>query len=72
MNDLFNQGLKANDRINRVSLYTLRHSFGSLLSARGANAFVIKKLMNHSSIKMTDRYIKVPDNEAKKYIDAIF
>jgi integrase len=43
-----------------------------LLSARGANAFVIKKLMNHSSIKMTDRYIKVPDNEAKKYIDAIF
>lgn len=72
MNDLFNQGLKANDRINRVSLYTLRHSFGSLLSARGANAFVIKKLMNHSSIKMTDRYIKVPDSEAKKYIDAIF
>lgn len=64
--------MKANDRINRVSLYTLRHSFGSLLSARGANAFVIKKLMNHSSIKMTNRYIKVPDNEAKKYIDAIF
>jgi integrase len=43
-----------------------------LLSAKGANAFVIKDLMNHSTIKMTDRYIKVPDIEAKKYIDAIF
>jgi integrase len=71
MDSLFNQGLEANDRINKVSLYTLRHSFGSLLSAKGANAFVIKKLMNHSSIKTTDRYIKVPHVEAKKYIDAI-
>jgi len=72
MNTLFNEGLEANDRINKVSLYTLRHSFGSLLSAKGANAFVIKKLMNHANIKMTDRYIKVPHAEAKKYIDAIF
>ncbi|MCG3662683.1 tyrosine-type recombinase/integrase [Aliarcobacter butzleri] len=72
MDKLFNQGLEPNDRINRVTLYTLRHSFGSLLSAKGANAFVIKDLMNHSTINMTDRYIKVPDIEAKKYIDAIF
>jgi len=71
MDLLFNQGLQVNDRINKVTLYTLRHSFGSLLSKRGANAFVIKELMNHSKIDTTDRYVKVTNQEAKKYIDAI-
>ena len=71
MDILFNKGLPANDRINKVTLYTLRHSFGSLLSKRGANAFVIKELMNHSKIDMTDRYVKVSSQETKKYIDAI-
>ena len=71
MNKLFNDGLEMNDRINRVSLYTLRHSFGSLLSARGANAFVIKSLMNHSRIETTDRYVKVANSVAKQYIDLL-
>lgn len=71
MNELFNEGLEPNDRINKVSLYTLRHSFGSLLSSSGANAFVIKELMNHSDIKMTDRYVKVQQAASQKYIDAI-
>ena len=68
---LFNDGLEMNDRINRVSLYTLRHSFGSLLSARRANAFVIKSLMNHSRIETTDRYVKVANSVAKQYIDLL-
>ena len=71
MNELFNEGLEMNDRINRVSLYTLRHSFGSLLSARGANAFVIKSLMNHAKIETTDRYVKVANSVAKQYIDML-
>ncbi len=71
MNDLFNDGLEMKDRINRVSLYTLRHSFGSLLSAKGANAFVIKTLMNHAKIETTDRYIKVSNSVAKQYIDLL-
>lgn len=71
MNELFNDGLDSNDRINRVSLYTLRHSFGSLLSARGANAFVIKSLMNHARIETTDRYVKVANSVAKQYIDML-
>lgn len=71
MDRLFNKGLQVNDRINKVSIYTLRHSFGSLLSKRGANAFVIKELMNHSKIDMTDRYVKVSRQETQKYIDSI-
>jgi len=71
MNKLFNEGLEANDRINRVTLYTLRHSFGTLLSKNGANAFVIKDLMNHAKIETTDRYIKVNQNISMQYVNKI-
>ncbi len=72
MDRLFNDGLSPNDRINRVTLYTLRHSFGTLLSKNGANAFVIKDLMNHAKIETTDRYIKVNQDISMQYVNAIF
>lgn len=71
MDLLFNKGLLANDRINKVTLYTLRHSFGTLLSNHGANAFVIKELMNHAKFDTTNRYVKVSQQETVKYINAI-
>lgn len=71
MNRLFNDGLEPNDRISRVALYTLRHSFGTLLSKNGANAFVIKDLMNHAKIETTDRYIKVNQEVSMQYINKI-
>lgn len=56
---LFNQELKEDDRINRVVIHTLRHTFASLLAIGGTPIFTIQKLMNHKDIKQTMRYSKL-------------
>jgi len=61
--ELFNKGLKSNDRKNRVVTHTLRHTFASNLAINGVPILTIQKLMNHKDINMTLRYAKLsPDN----------
>ena len=62
LNELFNVGLDIEDAKRRVVIHTFRHTFGSLLAISGVGIYTIKKLMNHSDIKMTMRYAKLsPD-----------
>ena len=62
LNELFNEGLDVEDSKRRVVIHTFRHTFGSLLAINGVGIYTIKKLMNHSDIKMTMRYAKLsPD-----------
>ena len=62
LNELFNEGLAPEDTKRRVVIHTFRHTFGSLLAIAGTPIYTIKKLMNHSDIKMTMRYAKLsPD-----------
>jgi integrase len=62
LNELFNDGLDIEDSKRRVVIHTFRHTFGSLLAIKGVGIYTIKKLMNHSDIKMTMRYAKLsPD-----------
>lgn len=62
LNELFNVGLDVEDSKRRVVIHTFRHTFGSLLAINGVGIYTIKKLMNHSDIKMTMRYAKLsPD-----------
>jgi len=56
---LFNVGLDADDTINRVVVHTLRHTFASQLVTQGKSLYIVQKLMNHSDIKMTERYAKL-------------
>jgi len=61
--NLFNKGLKKEDRKNRVVIHTLRHTFASHLAINGTPIFTIQKLLNHKDIKMTMRYAKLsPDS----------
>jgi len=63
LNLLFNQGLKKEDRKNRLVIHTLRHTFASHLAINGTPIFTIQKLLNHKDIKMTMRYAKLsPDS----------
>jgi len=59
LNRLFNQELEEDDRINRVVIHTLRHTFASLLAIEGVSIYTIQKLMNHKDIKQTTRYAKL-------------
>jgi len=63
LDELFNDGLQANDSKNRAVTHTLRHTFASQLAMNGTPIYTIQKLMNHKDINMTLRYAKLaPDN----------
>jgi len=69
MDRLFNVGLEPNDRINRVTLYTFRHTFATYLAYRGLDAFSLMAAMNHASVKMTERYVKPSMDKVRKILD---
>lgn len=51
---LFNEGVS--DKRQRVYFHTLRHTFASRLVEGGVSIYVVKELLGHSDIKMTQRY----------------
>lgn len=50
----FNKGIS--DRRQRVCFHTLRHSFASWHVEGGTDLYLVKRLLGHSSIGMTERY----------------
>jgi len=56
LNILFNANVV--DSLDKVVVHTLRHTFASNLAMAGTSPLTIKKLMNHSSLKITERYVK--------------
>jgi len=56
LHSLFNANVT--DSLDKVVVHTLRHTFASNLAMAGTSPLTIKKLMNHSSLKMTERYVK--------------
>lgn len=53
--------------LQRITLHTLRHTFGSTLIRRGVGIEVISKLMGHANITITyNKYIHtIKEEEAK-------
>jgi len=68
MNKLFNVGLKATDRKNRVVVHSLRHTFASHLALKGASIITIKNLMHHKNIEMTLRYSHLMPDAGKDIV----
>jgi len=68
MDKLFNVGLEPNDRINRVTLYTFRHTFATYLAYKGLDAFTLMTAMNHASVKMTERYVKPSMDKVRRIL----
>ncbi|MEH7047833.1 tyrosine-type recombinase/integrase [Bacillus pseudomycoides] len=53
----------------RVSAHTCRHYFCSKLLRNGVDAYSVSRLMRHSSIKMTERYIHIWSDTLKETND---
>jgi integrase len=51
------KALKNAEITDHFVLYSLRHTYGTRLGETRAEAFTIQKLMGHSSITMTQRYV---------------
>lgn len=71
---MFNKGLPSNDRINRVTFYTLRHSFATHMAQNpNISVFDLKNLMGHNQLKMTDRYAKTSfQDTTKNAVNSLF
>lgn len=50
----FNEGI--DDRRQRVTFHTLRHTFASWLVMDGISLYEVKELLGHASLAMTERY----------------
>ena len=69
LNELFNLGLKIEDRKNRIVVHSLRHTFASHLAINETPIFTIQKLMNHRDISSTMRYAKSSRNAGENHIN---
>ena len=69
----WNDGIE--DRRQRVSFHTLRHTFASWLAIQGTPILTIKELLGHKTLAMTERYSHlIPDvkQEAVKNLERVF
>lgn len=53
MNDL----IEAHPEIPQLGIHEMRHTYGTLLRERNVDIYTIQKVMGHSDIEMTDKYI---------------
>lgn len=54
-----------------VTLHTMRHTVGTRLNASGATAFDIMKLLGHTSLRMTEIYVKPQEESLRKAINRL-
>ena len=76
-NTLMNKALKEIARLasidKPVTMHIARHSFADLARTKGWSIYNISKALRHSSVEMTERYLKAFDDEAlDKQMDSLF
>lgn len=62
---------EAGIRKERVGVHSLRHTFSASLLSRGVNLFSIQKLLGHSKLETTSRYLHVNDADLRNAVDRL-
>ena len=70
MNGLFNQGVT--DNRDRVVVHTLRHTVASLMVQNGTPLQVVAKVLNHQSIRSTERYAKLNQENIRQELHRLW
>jgi integrase len=73
--DLLNSDIDEDEidyRKHKVVIHTLRHTVLSHLGINGVSPFEIKKLSNHKSLSMVERYVKLNPDSGKDKIQNLF
>lgn len=55
--------------VNQTNIHGLRHSFAEISLDTGRNPFELQKMLGHSTLDMTRRYIRFHDNKVEKDFD---
>ncbi|MCL6478780.1 MAG: site-specific integrase [Peptococcaceae bacterium] len=58
-NFLREYGQKAEIKGVRVSPHTFRHTFAIMFLRNGGNPFVLQRILGHSTLEMTQRYVNL-------------
>jgi site-specific recombinase XerD len=51
--------------------HDLRHTFATRLVHKGINAFILKELLGHKNVSMTERYFKAENSSLRKSLVGI-
>lgn len=54
-----------------VRLYDLRHTFGTVMAVAGVDPFHLSKLMGHTNIKTTQRYVTVTQKQLRLVVERL-
>ena len=54
--------------LRRITWHELRHSYASILVSGGAPLALIRGLLGHSSVKMTERYAHLAEGQGASYV----
>lgn len=57
---------------NKLHVHTFRHTFASHLANNNINVMIIKELLGHSSISITQRYMHVSEETQKNTVQFVF
>ena len=55
----------------RKSFHTLRHTYASKLVENGVDLYIVKELLGHSSIKLTERYSHLKDSAKREAVQTL-
>jgi integrase len=55
-------------QLRRIKWHDLRHSYASILASGGMPLFLIRGLLGHSSVKMTERYAHLAASQTAAYM----
>ena len=64
-----NDGIR--DRRKKITFHSLRHTFASWLVENGTDLYVVKELLGHSDIRMTERYSHLGENTLQAAVGAL-
>lgn len=59
------------DRRKKATFHSLRHTFASRLVQSGVNLYVVKELMGHSTLALTERYSHVNDENCRAAVNKL-
>lgn len=52
----------------RITWHSARHSFGTLIQAKTGNINTTKKLLGHSSLRHTEKYVRAADEQGREAV----
>ena len=59
------------DKSDGVTFHTLRHTYGTYLAKQNTHIRTIQELMGHKTIKMTQRYTKVAEDDKRQSVNCL-